>query len=502
MTEFYITAGMDVDLKEQSSRMTLSDAAAGWLKETRGISRETLELLPAASGITFFADLGEKSPAIFFKYDVGWKARSFPEKGFVSSKGWKPSLWNLEKVLETLHTGEAGCDIYITEGELDALSLVEAGIPPGQVLSVPSGASGGSELVYLADALKAGLNRAKKIIWAGDCDETGIAMRALVAKQTGLAKLWYVEWPEGCKDANDVLIKLGPDYLRNYVLENAYASPVEGMYRMSEIPEPPLFTLWEPEIDCLKGKMWLAPGTLTVVTGQPGAGKTNFFGQLWFEILYKYDLKGCFASFETRPKPHMRRQIRTLFNKMPEYQQTQEELRAADSWAERHYLFMVHPEQRPSLNWFLDQAEMAVARDGAKIIQLDPWNRLEASRSKSESETEYIARCLRSLYVFAQDMNCHVQIIAHPAKMDSQRKGRAPELEDISGSKAWDAMVDQGFVIHRPKLFDDAGNRLTKAKFFVRKSRFEELGYPLSVNIDYDLNTRTYVPDYSSDMAE
>jgi hypothetical protein len=61
---------------------------------------------------------------------------------------------------------------------------------------------------------------------------------------------------------------------------------------------------------------------------------------------------------------------------------------------------------------------VAVVWHGAKIIQIDPWNRLEAARERDESETEYIGRCLRTLHVFAHDMNCHVQVLAHPAKME------------------------------------------------------------------------------------
>jgi hypothetical protein len=38
------------------------------------------------------------------------------------------------------------------------------------------------------------------------------------------------------------------------------------------------------------------------------------------------------------------------------------------------------------------------------------------------------------------DLNCHVQIIAHPAKMEGHRKGQAPLLEDIAGAKHWDNM--------------------------------------------------------------
>src|SRR5690606_25784031 len=107
---------------------------------------------------------------------------------------------------------------------------------------------------------------------------------------------------------------------------------------------------------------------------------------------------------------------------------------------------------------------VAVVRRGAKVVVLDPWNRLESQRDRNETETEYIGRCLTATYKFAQDMHVHVQILAHPAKMDGPRKGNPPELDDIAGSKHWDNRVDQGFVVHRPKLFDE-GNRCTDAVF-------------------------------------
>ena len=73
--------------------------------------------------------------------------------------------------------------------------------------------------------------------------------------------------------------------------------------------------------------------------------------------------------------------------------------------------------------------------------------------------------------------------------MDDARKGKAPELEDISGSKNWDNMVDQGFVVHRPTFFED-GERKTEAEFYQRKSRFDALGYPCQLKMDFDLANR------------
>ncbi len=481
-----------------SSLPKISEEAAIWLERERSLSPETLALVPVASGTTYFPELKGRSPAIFFGYANGWKARAIPHKAFVAAKGWKPSFWNLKQVLDALNADNHGFDLLLTEGEIDCISLIECGFPAYQCLSVPNGASGAESdrgIPYVDEALAAGLNKAKKVIWCGDSDEVGLALRAQMAQQFGIAKFYYVDWPDGIKDANDLLKAQGPDALRNHILAESRPWPTTGIYKLSELPEPPKLTLWEPSIECLQGKVFLAPQTVSLFIGQPGHGKSTFAGQLWFEIIQKYGLVGCFASFETRPKPHMRRQIRSLFNRAAEYMLTQQEITAADQFIDDHYLFVNHPEQRPTLDWFLDMAEIAVVRHGARILQIDPWNRLEASRAKDETETEHIGRCLRALSVFAHDMNCHVQIICHPAKMESQRRGRAPELEDAAGSKHWENMIDQGFVIHRPRLFDEYGTRLTKAMFIVRKCRFEELGYPMAANIDYDLVTKTYISD-------
>jgi twinkle protein len=124
----------------------------------------------------------------------------------------------------------------------------------------------------------------------------------------------------------------------------------------------------------------------------------------------------------------------------------------ADAWIQDRYFFLVHHAHRPTLEWFLDKAETAVIRYGCRIVQIDPWNRLEASRGAGERDDESVLRCLRTCYQFATDLNCHVQILAHPAKMEGARRGQAPVLEDIAGAKHWDNVVDQGFTVHRPKL--------------------------------------------------
>jgi twinkle protein len=471
----------------------VSAAGLAWADE-RKLSAETLALLNVASGTTFFPDAGQKLEAMFFQYGDGWKARALADKHFVASKGFKLAFWNIDRVLA------AGPEeVYLTEGEADACALVEAGVPPDRVLSVPNGAktrpvddpSSARGYDYVKDALAAGLSKVKRFVWCGDADDAGRALRADMVRILGPARFWFVDWPEGCKDANDYLKSDGPDALRELVSEGALPWPVSGLYRLSELPEPPQLTLWRPGFDEWESKIMLAPRTLSVVTGHPGHGKTILWQQIWFNVVKAHGIGACIASFETTAKPYIRQQIRTLLSGKLEKDMDDAERRQADQWIEERYIFLEHGDNRPTLDWFLGMAEVAVVRHGCRIIQVDPWNRLEASRGRDETETEYIGRCLRSLHSFARDLNCHVQIVTHPAKADSTRRDKAPTLEDISGSKNWDNMPDQGFSVHRPEFFE-AGVRKTEATLYHRKSRFEQLGWPCKLGLNYDLNTGRY----------
>ena len=470
----------------------LSQSAVEWSIRERHISRETLERLGVRSGITFFPEDKLRHESLFFPFSGGsWQARSIEGKAFVTNPGFKRNFFNIDRVLEVLPS-----TVYITEGCMDACALVEAGIPEYQVLAITgSQQKPAKDLVkgyaFIDDALRAGLANATRFVWCGDNDPSGIVLRDDVCRVLGAARFMFIEWPEGIKDANQFLIERGSDALHTVLTTGMRPWPVHGLFRMGELIEPPPLQTWSTGFPSWDDKIKIAPRTLSVVTGQPGHGKTQLFQQIWYQIAYKYDLVGCMASFETKPKPHLRRQLRRLYPGPIE---------EADAWIEQHYLYLVHPEGRPTLPWFMEMAEVAVIRHGAKFIQLDPWNRLEAARDRSETETEYILRVLREMHQFAQDMDVHVQIIAHPAKVDSRRRGQAPELEDISGSKHWDNVVDQGFVIHRPVLFED-GVRKTECKLIQKKARLEELGYVCEVDLNYIIDNGAYISIESSDMV-
>ena len=260
----------------------LSQGAIAYAKNLRKISRATLEQLGVGSGMVFFPDLERQSEALILPYRlkgevVNWKAAAFPTKAFTSKKGGKLQFWNLDRAI--------GSEVvYITEGEWDAAALVEAGVPVEQVISVPNGArqrasDDQQELRgydYVDEALREGLGRTMRFVWCGDNDDAGRALRSDMVRLLGPARFHYVDWPDGCKDANDVLRTDGPGALRELIGDGSLPWPIDGIYRLAALPEPPVLTLWDPGFPDWNAKVQLAPRTLSVVTGHPDAAKRRF----------------------------------------------------------------------------------------------------------------------------------------------------------------------------------------------------------------------------------
>ncbi|KAI3739387.1 hypothetical protein L2E82_29791 [Cichorium intybus] len=155
---------------------------------------------------------------------VNCKFRSITSRKFWQAKHGERILYGLDGIKE-------GNDIVIVEGEIDKLSMEEAGIM--NCVSVPDGApqqvstkSKKQEIrfKYLSDC-NGYLDKASRIILATDCDGPGQALAEELSCRLGKQRCWVVTWPKKdevtrYKDANEVLVHLGPEALR-HIVENA-----------------------------------------------------------------------------------------------------------------------------------------------------------------------------------------------------------------------------------------------------------------------------------------
>ncbi|KAK3010668.1 hypothetical protein RJ639_011397, partial [Escallonia herrerae] len=163
----------------------------------------------------------------------------------INKKFWQEN--DTEKIFYGLDDIEGASDIIIVEGEIDKLSMEEAGFR--NCVSIPDGAPPSVSTKDLPSEIedkkyrylwncKAYLEKASRIILATDGDPPGQALAEELARRLGRERCWRVRWPEKgetgrFKDANEVLMYLGPRELRQ-VVENAELYPIQGLFNFSD----------------------------------------------------------------------------------------------------------------------------------------------------------------------------------------------------------------------------------------------------------------------------
>ena len=120
-----------------------------------------------------------------------------------------------------------------------------------------------------------------------DKDAPGLAFEKLVAERIGFIRCLSASYPEGCKDANDVLHMHGREALAK-CLRDAKPWPMEGVttfdVHIAEILQfqqtrgaENLFSTGFPILDNV---FMLQLGTLNILTGIPSHGKSELLDQL------------------------------------------------------------------------------------------------------------------------------------------------------------------------------------------------------------------------------
>ncbi|RRT64940.1 hypothetical protein B296_00013568 [Ensete ventricosum] len=336
---------------------------------------------------------------------------------------------------------------------------------------------------------------ASRIILATHANGPGQALAEELARRLGKERCWRVNWPkknatELCKDANEVLMYFGTDALRK-VIENAELCPIMGLFDFSNFfNEVDAYYHQIHGSECLVSTGWKAldelynvvPGELTVITGVPNSGKSEWIDALLCNINEACRWKFLLCSMENKVRDHARKLLEKHINK-PFFdsrygestkRMSVEELEQGKKWLDdTFYLIRCEDDSLPSIDWVLQLAKSAVVRYGIRGLVIDPYNELDHQRSSNQTETEYVSHMLTKIKRFAQHHACHVWFVAHPRQLQNWR-GDAPNLYDISGSAHFMNKCDNGIVIHRNR--DANAGPLDRVQVCVRKVRNKVAG--------------------------
>lgn len=387
--------------------------------------------------------------------------------------------------------------LIIVEGEWDFLATMTAG--KRRVVSVPNGApkeaSADNELQEGArytwfwrhfDAL----SRVKNVVLAVDNDEPGKALAADLCRLFGPERCSFVEYPDGSKDPNDVVIQHSHQRLVE-IIDAAKPYPVKGLYQLDDFPEQPAYQAWPTGVRELDELFQVVPRTFTVATGYAGQGKSSFLMWLLANLIRR-GVHVTVASFETDMKPIFHRKLRASILETGEFSRPEpKEVEWADGMIRRYLAIISHSPQDDddalSVEDVLDLGRASVIRNGTRLLLIDPWNEIDHKRRGDESETEYTGRAIRLMKRFAKQNDVAVWVIAHPSK-PSQYQGvpKIPGLYDISGSANWANKADYGLS------FQIKSREFFTSTIVVMKVRMGLPGKMGSVVIQFDPRRSSY----------
>lgn len=232
----------------------------------------------------------------------------------------------------------------------------------------------------------------------------------------------------------------------------------------------------------------VAPGQMTIVTGWPSSGKSEWLDALLVNLARQ---GWKFAMFSPENQP-----IRLHVAKMLE------------KWSGKPFAAGPSPRiGRDEIGEYVDELGQSFAfmevESGALAIEsvlmaglnylqytvgkrglvIDPWNELEHWRPPGLSETEYISKTLSLIRNFARQNEIHVWIVAHPQKLARDNgKLPVPTPDAISGSAHFWNKADCAITVWR----DLADTHSQDVTIYVQKVRFKHIGRSGSVTLKWD----------------
>ncbi|MBR1502995.1 MAG: AAA family ATPase [Prevotella sp.] len=482
----------------------------------RCISSATAQKAGVGSAKHFFSKIRLERDSLAFPYKEGNRVVNIQyrttDKLLEVESGCELIPWNIDACI-----GQES--VFITEGQMDALALMECGID--NVISVPNGAQ--SELNCFNRFMKSHFSTIKTVYIAGDLDEEGLKLRYKLAGYFGEARCQLVDWRidddevKSAKDANEMLIKYGRETVLKCIA-SAYPCPINGVQTIGDFREKVL-DIWEHGVKPGKTVGWgefdehvqWEPGRMLIVVGEPGTGKSTFIDDLILNLAIQHQWKAAFYSPEMFPmERHIYRLATTITGcKFREYKVetekgidrhipvvTRETAEGVINWMDENLFFITETGGR-TIDKILHQAEQLQLRYGIKVVLIDPFSYIQLPDT-AKSDTMKIGDILAEIELFAHRTGLFVIVIAHPTKPQKDLHGKKNQsvtsLYDISGSAEFYNRTDYGLVLVNadpdPKDKYVQGNpNLHILKVIFNKVRDDNMGHKGECYLSFDPET-------------
>jgi len=474
---------------KQIANPLLSNKVIKWF-EGRGISNNTLVKMKITEGKEFMPQTGKEENTIQFNYFINNELINIKyrdgKKNFKLVKGAEKIFYNIDSTV--------GHDyMVIVEGEMDALSFVEAGV--SSVISVPNGATvSNNNLEYLDNCIDYFENK-EKIILAVDQDEAGENLKQELIRRLGAEACYTCDFGV-YKDANEFLIHNSRNMLSD-VIKNASAVPIENVLTLKDVDnelqefiEEGFKPGYQIGLDNFDSIFSTYTGQFITVTGVPSSGKSDFVDRMVVGYQLKYGWKTAFASPENKPTfLHAHKLMRKIGDWMP----TKEDINTT-KWEEVSNVindnFFFIENERYDLDSVLSKGAQLVKRKGIKCLVIDPYNKVKMNGSAAMSIPDATMEYLTRIEAFAKKYDVLVIVVAHPTKMYKKDDGTLdePNMYNIKGGGEWYDASYHGLLVHR-----NYEKKTVKVK--VLKVKFQNLGEnQAEAHFKWDHISGNYIP--------
>ena len=329
--------------------------------------------------------------------------------------------------------------LVITEGQIDSLSCSQAKIE--NAVSVPTGKNGFTWIPYCWDWV----NQFQKIVVFGDCENGYITLAEELAKRWPMkVSVVRVEDYRGCKDANELLQKEGPEAVR-YAVENAEPQNLNCIKPMAKVEKVDIMQMEKmstglPNLDrVLDGGFRF--GQLAILTGKRGDGKSTMASMWGCEALdQNYN---CFFYSGELPDFYFRNWMDRQITKKKDVSQADED--QLNQWyGEKAFIYdnTSVPDENTNL---LEVIEVAIVQKNCKFITID--NLMTALDPDLDTDLyRQQSKFVGELAAMAKKYNVFILLVAHPRKQYGSISN-----DDISGSSNITDRADIVLVYGRPK---------------------------------------------------
>lgn len=480
------------------NKTELSDNVVKWF-ESRKISQCILKEFNITESVEWMPQTSQNAKTINFNYfkfgelvNIKYRDR---DKNFKLFKGAEMIFYNIDATIQS-------DEIIIVEGEMDVLAMASAGYK--NVISVPNGCNekGNINMDYLDNCIDLFSNDCRFIL-ALDNDLVGNRLKDEFARRLGFENCTTVVFKD-CKDANDCLMKYGIHGIIESIAEKK-EFPIIGVFDANDIKEdiynfynnglPPGCGIGMAEIDM---HIKFQVGYMTIITGIPGHGKSEFLDFLLCRLNISHGWKTALYSPENHPlELHFSKMAEKMIGKPFEGSNRMNHL-DLDAMIKYHAdnFYFINPEDDFTIDSILSMAKALVRKKGIKALVIDAWNKLDHKQG-SDTETSYISKALDKLALFCERNQIHLFLVAHPTKIQKDKKTNLyeiPNLYSISGSANFYNKTANGLTVY---INRDTGG----VEIHVQKVKFKHWGKPGCIHLGWDhKNGRYYkgTPNYDN----